>query len=98
MNSQGQTERVSGSKPYEVFEKAILKMKPEAKKLVYSTEGLSVFGHYKSFTINEYSALKGISKEEAFKQLEGFTQTEHLIKLNTKNGPLYTLKSKALEK
>lgn len=84
--------KVYGSKPYKVFEEAVLKLNKDVTKNIYSVRISDLFATYKTLTTKEYSVLKGISFEEAEKELVLMHQNKLLKKFTTKNGTLWSLK------
>lgn len=61
---KGDTEKVYGSKPYNIFENALLKLLPNAIKTNYEKTWSSIFLHYKSLTASEFSELIEIPRNE----------------------------------
>lgn len=84
--------KVYGSKPYKVFEEAILKLNKDVTKNSYSVTFIDLFNKYNTLTSKEYAVLKGISFEEAEKELGLMHQNKLLKKFNTKNGNIWSLK------
>ena len=91
-DSKGQQEKVYGTKPYEVFEKALLKLNPDAAKVNYEKSGSFVFSKYPSLTAKEFSELTESSRTDAETFLDTLVAQGKLEKLITKNGSLWTLK------
>lgn len=60
INKEGQKELVYGSKPYEAYEAAILKLYPSAKKEVYAQDWDKLFSIYPSLTAEEFAELSEI--------------------------------------
>jgi predicted DsbA family dithiol-disulfide isomerase len=94
-DQNGQTERVYGTRPYDVFEDALLKILPSATRKTYSTKWEHLFGKYPSYTAKEFAAVANISKTEAENVLDGLFAQSLLHKLMTKNGALWTLARKS---
>lgn len=89
----GNKEMVYGSKPYNTFENALVKLYPTAKKTTYDKTWSSVFSKYQSLTAKEFSLLTGTPRNECEKHLDDLTTTGKLQKLTTKNGSIWTLKN-----
>lgn len=89
----GNKEKVYGSKPYDSFENALLKLFPAAVKTKYDKSWSSVFSKYPSLTAKEFSELIGTPRNESEKYLNELTANGKLEKLTTKNGAIWTIKS-----
>lgn len=92
LDDSGNKEIVYGSKPYAVFENALLKIKPTLKKKVYEKSWKSLFAKYASLTAKEFSELSFNPRNEVEKMLNELTETGNLERLTTKNGSIWTLK------
>ncbi len=92
LDSNGNTEKVYGSKPYSVYETALLKLLPAAKKHEYKRDWQSIFAQYPTLTANEYATLSGTERKAAEVFLNSLTEKGDLVKMNTKNGALWSLK------
>lgn len=92
-DTTGNKEMVYGSKPYNTFENALLKVFPSALKTTYDKTWSSVFSKYHSLTAKEFSELTGTPRSECEKYLDDLTNSGKLEKLTTKNGAIWTLKS-----
>jgi putative protein-disulfide isomerase len=80
---------VYGFKPYELYEKTVQALMPEAIKTPIKTDWLSLFSHYPTLTTKEFSVLSGLSKQETESLLDGLF-SEHLLKKTvSKNGVLW---------
>lgn len=80
--------RVYGSKPYEQYEQALLKLVPKAvKKALPSSE--TILNLYDSVTTKELSELTNQSKADAGLALEKLAAQQQIEKVNSKNGPLW---------
>lgn len=95
-DSTGHKEIVYGSRPYNVFENALLKLFSDASKTTYSKDWNSVFSEYPSLTAREFSELTGTERSESEKYLNNLTAAGKLGKLKTKNGALWILKVTAV--
>lgn len=91
-DTTGRTEMVYGSKPYNTFENALLKLFPTASKTAYDKTWSSVFSKYHSWTAKEFSVLTGTPRNECEKYLDDLATKGKLEKLTTKNGAIWILK------
>ncbi len=89
----GNREMVYGSKPYNTFENALLKLYPNANKTNYEKAWSSIFSQYCSLTAREYSELTGTPRNECEKYLDDLVSMGKLEKLTTKQGALWKLNS-----
>lgn len=94
--SSGHKEIIYGSRPYSVFENALLKLLPGASKTNYDKDWNSVFSKYHSLTAREFSELTGTDRNESEKYLNNLKAAGKLEKLATKNGAVWTLKVTAV--
>jgi len=93
LDGSGNKEKVSGTKPYAFYEIAILKLNEQAQKGEYGKTWESLFSHYRTLTVREFSELSGMPPQEAEKHLDELVQSGQLGKLTTKNGPVWELRS-----
>lgn len=91
-DTTGHKEMVYGSKPYNVFENALLKLFPNASKTSYDKTWSALFSKYASLTAKEFSELAGADRTESEKYLDNLTANGQLEKLTTKNGAMWTKK------
>ncbi|PXV61983.1 putative DsbA family dithiol-disulfide isomerase [Dysgonomonas alginatilytica] len=91
-NDTGLQEVVSGSKPYESYEKAILKSFPEVKRTDYSKDALELVHKFGSITIKELSVLAEISMSDAEKELLRLQNENKLAVIVSRKGNLWRLK------
>lgn len=89
----GNKEIVYGSKPYNTFENALLKLFPDATKTNYDKTWSAIFSKYNSLTAKEFSELTGTPRNETEKYLDSLTINGKLEKLTTKNGAIWTMKN-----
>jgi predicted DsbA family dithiol-disulfide isomerase len=89
---EGNKEMVYGSKPYNTFENALVKLYPTVSKTTYDKTWSSVFSKYHSLTAKEFSELTGTPRNESEKYLDDLKAKGHLEILTTKNGAIWTLK------
>lgn len=92
-DTAGNKEMVYGSKPYNTFENALVKLYPTASKTTYDKTWSSIFSKYHSLTAKEFSELTGTPRNESEKHLDDLTANGKLEKLTTKNGAIWTLKN-----
>jgi len=91
LDKEGRREFVYGSKPYSVFENAIVKLSPSAIKRDYSKSWETLFEKYSTLSAKEFSELSGTPRNESEKILEALTSSGKLEKHNTKNGAMWML-------
>lgn len=92
LDKSGNKETVYGSKPYALYEKAVLTMCPTAVKSEYGKNWEALFSKYHSLTAKEFSELSGVSRTESEQQLNELVAKASLEKQTTKNGAIWTLK------
>lgn len=97
MDKEGRREFVYGSKPYSIFENAIVKLSPSAIKKDYSKSWEALFAKYSTLSAKEFSELSETPRNESEKTLEALTSTGKLEKHNTKNGAMWMLKIRHVE-
>lgn len=83
---------VYGTRPYEEYEKALLKIQPEAVKQTYAASWQYLFEHFPSLTTKEFSVLMNITPLLAEKQLDELYKQSTLSKTTSKNGHLWTIR------
>jgi putative protein-disulfide isomerase len=89
-DSGSQNLMLYGVKPYQDFEKALLQLLPSArKKPLDVSSDLSLFTHYPTLTVKEYSVLYGITTDAARKRLEKQVSEGRLNKQTVKTGAMY---------
>ena len=93
IDSLGQKEIVYGARPYEIFEKALLKIEPEITKNDYDKNWRSLFTQFNSLTAREFSELSGTPRNESEDFLNKLVEEELLEKFSTKNGAIWTRKN-----
>ena len=89
----GHNEMVYGSRPYSVFENALLKLFPGASKTNYDKSWSFIFSEYHSLTAREFSELTGTDRNESERYLNSLSAAGKLEKLTTKNGAVWMLKN-----
>lgn len=90
----GNQEMVYGSKPYALYESAILTLNPNVEKSEYSKNWQTLFSKYHSLTAKEFSVLSGAPRTESEKILNLLSDDGTLEKLSTKNGSIWNIKNK----
>ena len=85
--------KVYGSKPYETFEAALLKLVPGAKKNDTPSSRQTVLNGYNTITAKEFSVLNNKSIQEAEAILSSLEEQQQLEKTTTKNGSLWKVLS-----
>lgn len=88
-DEEGNRFLVYGSKPYEKYEEALLKLYPEAEKQEIDTEPNTLFKKYPSYTSKEFAELSGKSLLDAEKTLNELVKNGTIKKQDSKNGPLW---------
>ena len=89
MDTNGRQEWVYGSKPYSVYENAIIKLYPTIAKQSYNKEPITLFDHYASLTAKEFSVLSGIPRNECETVLDSLVKANMVEVLPTPNGNLW---------
>ncbi len=91
-DSLGRREIVYGAKPYDSFEKALLKVYPAATKTSYDHTWAALFAIYPSLTAKEFSELSGTARDKTEAYLDELAKSGKLSKSLTKNGAIWALK------
>lgn len=81
--------KVYGSKPYEVYEQALLKLVPSASKKALHASAENVLSSYPSFASKEFAVLTGKSIIEAESILDAFEQQGKVKRLTVTTGTLW---------
>jgi len=84
--------KVYGSKPYESYEQALLKLYPGAVKHTIDTSFENIFSHYSTLTSKEFGVLTDRNKDVAEDFLNELYKQNKLGKYVSKNGVLWTNK------
>ncbi|MCB0481458.1 MAG: DsbA family protein [Flavobacteriales bacterium] len=92
VDGDGRQEMVYGSKPYALYEAAILKLNPSITKSEYSKKWENLFSQYHSLTAKEFSVLSGMPSAESEEELNKLSDSGKLEKLSTKNGSMWIIK------
>ncbi len=91
VNAQGNQQKVYGTKPYSVYEAALLDQSPAALKKEIDTKWESLFSKYSSLTAREFAELSNKPRVEAEEKLRTLAGEGHLTELATRNGSLWTV-------
>ena len=82
---------VYGSRPYEAYEEALLKLYPSAVPKEIDTSWKSVFKRYPTLTTKEFATLTGNNPEASASILEDLQETKQIKKHSTRNGDWWSL-------
>ena len=93
VDDSGNKEIVYGSRPYALYEAAILKLNDSIKKSEYSKNWETLFSKYNSQTAKEFSELSGTPRIESEKVLNELSANGKLEKLTIKNGSIWARKN-----
>ena len=91
VDEQGNQEKVYGTKPYQVYEAALLKQLPGAAKNDFDTDWKALFNKYNTLTSREFSELSQTPRPQAESLLVNLAESGQLSELATKNGSLWRL-------
>lgn len=80
---------VYGSKPYEQYEQALLKLYPGAVKKSIDTSWKNIFSYYPTLTTKEFAVLTGKANEESISFLNTLNEQEKIERYDSKNGALW---------
>lgn len=89
-NAVGHTEKVYGTKPYEVYENAIQKLNPNAKVQDHPKDLEGLLGLFKTMATREFAELSGRTIEEAEQMLKQAHKDGRIGVYHSKNGPLWS--------
>lgn len=84
-----ETEFIYGSKPYPVYEGALLKLASNIEKKNYPTHWEFLFSIYPTLTAKEFAVLADMDRTAAENRLIQLVQENKLKQIRTKNGHLY---------
>ena len=90
IDKSGKKEMVYGSKPYAFYEMGVLKADASIEKKEYRKDWETLFAKYNSLTAKEFSVLSGMPRTDCEVFLDKLVASNHLEKLSTKNGALWT--------
>ncbi|WP_341225366.1 ClpXP adapter SpxH family protein [uncultured Arcticibacterium sp.] len=93
IDTAGNRDLVYGTKPYVLYEAAILKINDTITKTEYRKDSETLFSKYSSLTAKEFSELSGTPRADSETQLNELAAKGALDKLTTKNGSIWTIKS-----
>ncbi len=88
-DKDGNSEFVSGSKPYTSFEQAILNLLPGVQKRYYDKSWENLFKQFSSLTVREFSELSGIGISAGEMILDNLAEKKLLRKDFSRNGNIY---------
>ncbi len=91
-NQNNQQEIVYGSKPYQSYESAIVKLAPTVEKYPYDQHWEALFAKYSTLTAKEFSLLSSTDRAAAEKQLNELTASGKLTQFKCKNGSIWKRK------
>ena len=91
VDSQGNQEKVYGTKPYAAYEDALLKQLPTAFKKEIDTDWKKLFRKYNTLTVREFSELSQMPRQQAVQVLQELIESGDLTELVTKNGSLWEI-------
>lgn len=89
VNGTNRKEIVYGTKPYMVFENALLSLYPSANKKNYDKSWSSIFSKYQTLTAKEFSELTETARDETENYLDDLVAEGYLKKQSTKNGAIW---------
>lgn len=92
IDNKGNKETIYGSKPYALYEAAILTINAKIAKDEYSKNWENLFSKYNTLTAKEFSVLSGTPRQESEILLNELSNKGTLDKTITKNGSLWKLK------
>jgi predicted DsbA family dithiol-disulfide isomerase len=90
-DSMNNKETVYGTKPYAVYEEAIVRLHPAAAKSTYYKDWKALFATYPSMTAKEFAELSGTPRNECESFLNKLAEQGLLEKFTTKNGAIWTV-------
>ncbi len=88
-NRMGKQETLQGAKPYEVFEQAITRVCPDARKQDHPTDWKPIFSQLNTLTTKEFSVLGNRSIADANATLESLAKAGKISKRPTPAGDLW---------
>jgi predicted DsbA family dithiol-disulfide isomerase len=88
-NSQGQSEKVYGSKPYAAYENALQNQLASVTKTPIDPAWESLFSSFHTLTSREFAELSGHKRQEVDSFLQNLADQGKLNKVTTKNGILW---------
>lgn len=91
-NDKNDREVIYGYRSYDIFEGAIKKLYPAAKRKDVDVSWETLFAKYPTLTTKEFSVLSQISFDAAKKQLIQLLSQEKIQRLESRNGSLWILK------
>ncbi|QMW02631.1 ClpXP adapter SpxH family protein [Spirosoma foliorum] len=89
IDSQGQSEKVYGLKPYAEYENALKKQLPSVTKTAIDSDWETLFSSFRTLTSREFAELSGQNRQEVDTYLQNLADKGLLNKVATKNGVLW---------
>ena len=89
LDSEGNQFKVYGSKPYEQYEQALLKLAPDAIKQAAPASYEAVLNSYNTLTTKEFAFLNNKNNQEAEVILNYLEEQKQVERIISKNGPLW---------
>ena len=89
VENTGTQEKVYGTKPYSVYEAAILKLQPKATKTSFDKNWQALFKKHNTLTSREFAELSGIARQESDSYLQKLADEGYLDKVESKNGVMW---------
>lgn len=96
--NNNKTIRVYGSKPYEVYQNAILQILPNASPFNYDKSWQAVFAQYPSLTAKEFAVLTETPRDNCQLILDNLVTIGILSRKTIKNGSIWTIVNKDTHK
>ena len=90
---ENKRQKLYGTKPYRIFEDAILKTYPIAAKRDYDKSWKGLFTGHPTLTTREFAELAGVAKSESEVLLQELWMDGKLNKTSIKNGDIWTMKN-----
>lgn len=91
VDSEGNQEKVYGTKPYSIYEDALLKQVPSASRKKIDTHWKNLFARYNMLTAREFSELSQTPRDQTDPFLKALVRSGNLSELTTKNGSLWRI-------
>ncbi|GAB4045835.1 ClpXP adapter SpxH family protein [Spirosoma litoris] len=89
IDSQGQSEKVYGLKPYAEYENALKKQLPSITKTAIDSAWENLFSNFRTLTSREFAELSGQNRQEVDTYLQNLADQSLLNKVATKNDVLW---------
>jgi putative protein-disulfide isomerase len=92
VDSNGNQEKVYGTKPYSTYENALLKQLPSATKAPVETSWRNLFSKFATLTSKEYSELSQTDRQQSESLLQSLEKEGFISRFTSKNGYLWIRK------